>query len=24
VAFGIYGSHEGFYGLGQHQAGVWN
>jgi alpha-D-xyloside xylohydrolase len=20
----IYGSHEGFYGLGQHQAGVWN
>ena len=24
VAFGIYGSHEGFYGLGQHQSGVWN
>jgi len=24
VFFGIYGSHEGFYGLGQHQAGVWN
>ncbi|MGA2218106.1 MAG: TIM-barrel domain-containing protein [Terracidiphilus sp.] len=24
VAFSIYGSHEGFYGLGQHQAGVWN
>jgi alpha-D-xyloside xylohydrolase len=24
VNFGIYGSHEGFYGLGQHQAGVWN
>jgi alpha-D-xyloside xylohydrolase len=24
AAFGIYGSHEGFYGLGQHQAGVWN
>jgi len=24
VSFGIYGSHEGFYGLGQHQAGVWN
>jgi alpha-D-xyloside xylohydrolase len=24
VAFGIYGSHEGFYGLGQHQDGVWN
>jgi alpha-D-xyloside xylohydrolase len=22
--FSIYGSHEGFYGLGQHQAGVWN
>lgn len=22
--FAIYGSHEGFYGLGQHQAGVWN
>jgi alpha-D-xyloside xylohydrolase len=22
--FGIYGSQEGFYGLGQHQAGVWN
>jgi len=21
---GMYGSHEGFYGLGQHQAGVWN
>ncbi len=20
----IYGSHEGFYGLGQHQSGVWN
>src|SRR5208337_1762365 len=20
----IYGSHEAFYGLGQHQAGVWN
>ncbi len=24
VNFAIYGSHEGFYGLGQHQAGVWN
>lgn len=24
VSFGIYGSHEGIYGLGQHQAGVWN
>ncbi len=24
VVFPIYGSHEGFYGLGQHQAGVWN
>ena len=24
VFFPIYGSHEGFYGLGQHQAGVWN
>ncbi|MGA2674657.1 MAG: TIM-barrel domain-containing protein, partial [Terracidiphilus sp.] len=24
VFFGIYGSHEGLYGLGQHQAGVWN
>ena len=24
VSFGIYGSKEGFYGLGQHQAGVWN
>ncbi|HVZ83549.1 MAG TPA: glycoside hydrolase family 31 protein [Terracidiphilus sp.] len=24
VAFGIYGSHEGFYGLGQHQSGAWN
>lgn len=24
VFFAIYGSHEGFYGLGQHQAGVWN
>jgi alpha-D-xyloside xylohydrolase len=22
--FNIYGSHEGVYGLGQHQAGVWN
>lgn len=22
--FDVYGSHEGFYGLGQHQAGVWN
>jgi len=22
--FDIYGSHEGLYGLGQHQAGVWN
>jgi len=22
--FNIYGSHEGLYGLGQHQAGVWN
>jgi alpha-D-xyloside xylohydrolase len=20
----VYGTHEGFYGLGQHQAGVWN
>jgi alpha-D-xyloside xylohydrolase len=24
VYFGVYGSHEGLYGLGQHQAGVWN
>jgi alpha-D-xyloside xylohydrolase len=24
VSFPIYGSHEGYYGLGQHQAGVWN
>jgi alpha-D-xyloside xylohydrolase len=24
VVFSNYGSHEGFYGLGQHQAGVWN
>src|SRR5580658_3418309 len=24
VSISIYGSHEGFYGLGQHQAGVWN
>jgi alpha-D-xyloside xylohydrolase len=24
VFFSIYGSHEGIYGLGQHQAGVWN
>ena len=24
VSFGVYGSHEGLYGLGQHQAGVWN
>lgn len=24
IYFGIYGSHEGLYGLGQHQAGVWN
>jgi alpha-D-xyloside xylohydrolase len=24
VNFAIYGSHEGLYGLGQHQAGVWN
>jgi alpha-D-xyloside xylohydrolase len=24
VSFAIYGSHEGLYGLGQHQAGVWN
>ena len=24
VFFAIYGSHEGLYGLGQHQAGVWN
>jgi alpha-D-xyloside xylohydrolase len=24
VMVNIYGSHEGFYGLGQHQAGVWN
>ena len=24
VFFPIYGSHEGLYGLGQHQAGVWN
>ena len=24
VAFPIYGSQEGLYGLGQHQAGVWN
>jgi alpha-D-xyloside xylohydrolase len=23
-AVSIYGSHEGLYGLGQHQAGVWN
>ena len=22
--FNIYGSHEGLYGLGQHQSGVWN
>src|SRR5215469_5673201 len=22
--FTVYGSHEGLYGLGQHQAGVWN
>src|SRR6516225_3334662 len=22
--FSVYGSHEGLYGLGQHQAGVWN
>jgi alpha-D-xyloside xylohydrolase len=22
--FSLYGSHEGLYGLGQHQAGVWN
>jgi len=22
--FNVYGSHEGLYGLGQHQAGVWN
>jgi len=24
AAVNIYGSHEGLYGLGQHQAGVWN
>ena len=24
VPSAIYGSHEGLYGLGQHQAGVWN
>ena len=24
LAAGMYGTHEGFYGLGQHQAGVWN
>jgi alpha-D-xyloside xylohydrolase len=24
AVFGIYGSHEALYGLGQHQAGVWN
>jgi alpha-D-xyloside xylohydrolase len=24
ISFAIYGSHEGLYGLGQHQAGVWN
>jgi alpha-D-xyloside xylohydrolase len=24
AVFGIYGSHEAIYGLGQHQAGVWN
>ena len=24
VFINVYGSHEGFYGLGQHQAGVWN
>ena len=24
VVAGMYGSHEAFYGLGQHQAGVWN
>jgi alpha-D-xyloside xylohydrolase len=24
VYFRIFGSHEGLYGLGQHQAGVWN
>jgi alpha-D-xyloside xylohydrolase len=24
VSMGNYGSHEGLYGLGQHQAGVWN
>jgi alpha-D-xyloside xylohydrolase len=24
VFFPIYGSHEGLFGLGQHQAGVWN
>jgi len=24
VVVGMYGTHEGFYGLGQHQAGVWN
>jgi len=24
VSLGNYGSHEGLYGLGQHQAGVWN
>ena len=23
-AISVYGSHEGLYGLGQHQAGVWN
>jgi len=24
MVMGMYGSHEGFFGLGQHQAGVWN
>jgi alpha-D-xyloside xylohydrolase len=24
VVVNMYGSHEGLYGLGQHQAGVWN
>jgi|KBSSwiStaDraftv2_1062776.scaffolds.fasta_scaffold00183_43 alpha-D-xyloside xylohydrolase len=24
MVIGMYGSQEGFYGLGQHQAGVWN
>jgi alpha-D-xyloside xylohydrolase len=24
AVFNIYGSHEALYGLGQHQAGVWN